>query len=174
MKIKSILQNNKALILIFLISFALIYKLSLIKSWNLYQDISILKKEINKDLITLGRLKQIKEKKVAYDSILKGLEIDNNLNLSNYIFEKIQSICDNNKVKISSYQKPHQIKISEKHIQTSYIFKLNGHFKNTLKSVNEIEIQSLGSIVHLKFEKIKNYKTNKNELYCDVILQVID
>lgn len=158
----------------FLVSLFIIYKLSLVKSIQLYQEMNSLQTELENDQATISQLGQIHQKKIAYDSILAQLEIHNNLNLSNYIFERIQSICDKNQVKIAAYQKPHELKISEQNLQTSYIFRLNGYFKNTLKSINEIEMQSMGSIVHVNFEKIKNYKTDKYELYCDVILQVID
>lgn len=174
MKIKQILQNNKYLALVFIISSLIIYKLSLVKSWNLRQDIKTLDNEIATNQREIAQFGLIQQKKIAYDTILSKLEIYNNLNLSNYIFENIQSICDSNSVKIASYQKPHEIQISEQNVQTSYIFSLKGSFKSMLKSINEIEIQSLGSIIHLNFEKVKNYKTDKFELNCDVILQVID
>ncbi|MGY5351886.1 hypothetical protein ACXGQW_04880 [Wenyingzhuangia sp. IMCC45533] len=174
MKIKRLLQNNKILALTFFVMIMIVYQLSLVKSWNLYCEKKTLKEELFANQKAIAQLSLIQQKKIAYDSILSELEIHNNLNLSNYIFEKIQTICDENKVKISSYQKPHKLQISDKNLQTSYIFKLNGQFKNTLKSINEIEIQSLGSIVHLNFEKVKNYRTDKNELNCDVILRVIE
>ena len=55
---------------------------------------------------------------------------------------------------------------------TSYIFSLEGSFNGCLALLNKMENNAtLGSIKHLNFTKKRNFKTNADQLFVEVIMQ---
>lgn len=113
---------------------------------------------------------QLKQKEKQLDELLLKYNITNSESLQNDLLKQLNLSSFTYHLKIIDFKEPHLI-ISNDFTTTSYIFSLEGSFNGCLALLNKIENNpTFGSIKHLNFIKKRNYKTNADQLFVEVIL----
>ena len=71
------------------------------------------------------------------------------------------------------FNQPHQYEMGDNSLHT-YSFNLNGNYTDILKVVHTIEQKgNFGEVVHIDFQKKKNYRTNRYNLGATVFVQQV-
>ena len=98
---------------------------------------------------------------------VEGSSVQNNL------LKTLQNLSSTSDFMVVNFEEPH-VSVDEpsNKVTTTYNFTLEGDYKSLLSVVYALEQKySFGNIVHTGFEKKKNYRTRKNYLQCNVLLQ---
>jgi hypothetical protein len=164
-------RKNKLLILSFLLALFICYAFAIsntIVSYDSYKSKIGLILENNNSPKTTHEL-LLKEREL--DLLLSNYNISDSESFQNDLLKQLNIYSKSYDLKIIDFQQPHII--AEKgYVATSYIFSLEGSFNGCLALLNKIENNgSLGSIKHLNFVKKRNYKTNVDQLFVEVIMQ---
>ena len=123
-------------------------------------------KDIPKKLSILG------QKDRYYDSILGKIDLVDT-SIQNNLLRTINQEANKNNIKVMDFNQPHLYQIGENSLYT-YSFNLNGNYTDILKVIHTIEQKgNFGEIVHVNFEKKKNYKTNNYSLGATVLVQQV-
>lgn len=78
-----------------------------------------------------------------------------------------------NNLDIIDFNQPH-IHLNELNETHTFTFKLKGGYVDILKTIHALEQKgNFGKIVHLNFEKKKNYRTNRFSLNATVFIQYL-
>ena len=164
-------RKNKLLILSFLLALIICYALAIsntIVSYDSYKSKIGLISENNDSPKVIHQL-LLKEREL--DLLLSHYNISDSESFQNDLLKQLNIYSKRYDLKIIDFQEPHVI--AEKgYVATSYIFSLEGSFNGCLALLNKIENNpTLGSIKHLNFVKKRNFKTNMDQLFVEVIMQ---
>jgi len=111
-------------------------------------------------------------KEIYYDSILNTMNIGDT-SLENNILRLLNVEAKKGNFKIIDFNNPHVYQTQDNTFNT-YNFTLQGNYTSLLKAIYTIEKKnSFGEIIHLNFQKKKNYSTRKNFLNATVFIQNI-
>jgi hypothetical protein len=122
---------------------------------------------------TPAKLYLLTEKEGYYDSILKQMDIGET-SLQNNLLRILNQESSKNDLKIIDFNQPHIYKTETNSLYT-YSFGLKGGYPNILKTIHTLEQNGkFGEVVHIDFEKKKNYRTNKSYLEAKVLLQQVN
>lgn len=163
-------SKNILLIIGFLLSLFICYKLAIKNTLDLKQNYTTLKQENRILKNTSKQLSLLKQKEKHYDSLLnkyqlKGSSVQNNL------LKTINSFADNNSLSLVHFLEPHIIKSNNLIIKT-YQFTLEGDYNDILLLVHKLEQQTkFGEITSLHFKKKKNFRTGKHYLQAAILLK---
>jgi hypothetical protein len=164
-------RKNKLLLLGFLISLYFCYSFAISNTIAYYKEYHS-KNELITDNNNSPKLTyQLLQKEKQLDLVLSRYNINASESFQNDLLKQLNTYSDSYHLKIIDFKEPHFM--SEKGFMvTSYIFSLEGSFNGCLALLNKIENNpSLGSIKHLNFSKKRNYKTNTDQLFVEIILQ---
>lgn len=164
-------KKNKLLLVGFLLVLYLCYSFAISNTINYYKEYKTKQDQIAADSDMPGLVAKLSHKEKQLDQILSVYDINISESFQNDLLKQLTSYSDSFKLKIVDFQEPHSV--TEKgYTVTSYIFSLEGSFNGCLAVLNKVENNpSLGLIRHLNFVKKKNYKTNTDELFVEVIMQ---
>lgn len=164
-------KKNKLLLVGFVIVLYVCYSFAISNTINYYKEYQAKQQEIAADSNMPKLAGQLIQKEKQLDQVLSQYDVDITESFQNDLLKKLTSYSNSYKLKIVDFQEPHTI--SQKGFTTtSYIFSLEGSFNGCLAVLNKVENNpSLGNIKHLNFVKKKNYKTNTDQLFVEVIMQ---
>lgn len=164
-------KKNKLLLASFLILLYFCYVFAISNTVNYYREFQAKQQEIVTDSNMPRLVGQLVQKEKQLDQALSNYAIKSSESFQNDLLKELTAYSDSYKLKIIDFQEPHLI--SQKgFIISSYIFSLEGSFNGCLAVLNKIENNpALGTIKHLNFVKKKNYKTNTDQLFVEVIMQ---
>jgi len=164
-------KKNKLLLVGFAIVLYVCYSFAISNTINYYKEYHVKQQEIAADSNMPKVVGQLIQKEKQLDQVLSQYDVNISESFQNDLLKQLTSYSDSYKLKIVDFQEPHTI--SQKGFTTtSYIFSLEGSFNGCLAVLNTIENNpSLGNIKHLNFVKKKNYKTNTDQLFVEVIMQ---
>lgn len=115
-------------------------------------------------------LAYIKSRQKYLDSILSSYET-NSFSLHNSLLETINAITNTKNLKIYKFNEPHIFE-QDNIVTKTYSFSLEGSYNDLLKMVHILEQKAnYGEIIHLGFERKKNFKSGKFYLRLNVMLQ---
>jgi hypothetical protein len=118
------------------------------------------------------QLQRLKSKEKYYDSLMSHYQISE-ASLQNSLLKSVEKYTSINNLKVLSFNKPHVINKNQR-IISSYAFAVSGTYKNILDLTYHLEQKSkFGKIANLRFEKKKDYKTQKETLEGYFVLQLI-
>lgn len=118
-----------------------------------------------------NELKSIRVKQKYMDSILSNYEIGNS-SLQNGLLTVINTLAKKNNLKIHKFNEPHSYELDNIVVNT-YIFSLEGSYNDLIGVIYILEQKkSFGEIIHLGFEKKKNFRSGKFFLRLNVMLQI--
>ena len=164
-------NKNKLLLAGFLLICYLCYSFAISNTINYYKEYKKKQEEITADSNMPKLVGQLTWKEKQLDQVLADYDIDVSESFQNDLLKQLTTYSDNYHLKIVDFQEPHTV--SQKGFTTtSYIFSLEGSFNGCLALLNKIENNpALGTVRHLNFIKKKNYKTNMDQLFVEVIMQ---
>jgi len=112
-------------------------------------------------------------REIYYDSILTSKNLGNT-SLENSLLKVINKEANLNNLKVIDFNDSHNYENQSKILNT-FDFSLQGQFTDLLKVIYVLEAEnSFGEIVHLAFEKKRNYRKRKDFLTARIFLQQIE
>lgn len=164
-------QKNKLLLLGFLLALYICYSFAIAKTIKYYKEYQSKNKLITENTATPKLAFQLHQKENQLDQLLSQYNISTSESFQNDLLKQLNNLCSSHHLKIIDFKEPHIV--SDKGFTcNSYVFSLEGSYNNCLSLLNKIENSpNLGSIKHLNFIKKKNFKTNTDQLFVEVVLQ---
>ncbi|SEO96526.1 hypothetical protein SAMN05444671_3864 [Flavobacterium sp. CF108] len=164
-------KKNKLLIIGFFVVLYICYSFAISNTINYYTEYKDKEQEIAQDSDMPKLVAQLVQKEKQLDQILANYDVNISESFQNDLLKQLTSYSDSYHLKIVDFKEPHII--SQKGFTTtSYAFSLEGSFNGCLAVLNKVENNPmLGNIKHLNFIKKRNYKTNTDQLFVEVIMQ---
>lgn len=164
-------QKNKLLLIGFVIALYICYSFAISNTIKYYKEYHSKDELITKNTATPKLAFQLHQKENQLDNLLSQYNVSSYETFQNDLLKQLNSFCNGHHLKIIDFKEPH-IVTDKNFISSSYIFSLEGSYNGCLSLLNEIENNpNLGSIKHLNFIKKKNFKTNADQLFVEVIIQ---
>ena len=163
-------RKNKILILGFLLALYFCYSFAIENTIIYYEEYCSKSEMITNNTSSPKLALQLHQKEKKLDLLASHYNITTSESFQNDLLKQLNAYSDLYHLKIIDFKEPHII--SKKGLViTSYIFSLEGSFNGCLAILNKVENNpSLGSIKHLNFTKKRNFKTNTDHLFVEVIL----
>ncbi len=164
-------RKNKGLLIGFLIALYISYSFAISNTITYYKEYHSKSDMINYNANNPKLAYQLRIKEKQLDVLLSRYNIASSESFQNDLLQQLTTYGATYHLKIIDFKEPHSI--TEKELTTtSYIFSLEGSFNGCLALLNKMENNpTLGSIKHLNFTKKRNYKTNADQLFVEVIMQ---
>jgi len=164
-------KKNKLLILGFLLVLYVCYSFAISNTIEYYKEYKSKQQLLSNDSNLPGLVNQLIRKEKQLDQALLQTERSSSGSFQNDLLKQLTIYGESYNLKIVDFQEPHNA--SKKGvIISSYIFSLEGSFNGCLAVLNKVENNpALGTIKHLNFIKKKNFKTNTDQLFVEVIMQ---
>ncbi|KRD05427.1 general secretion pathway protein [Flavobacterium sp. Root901] len=164
-------RKNKMLAIGFLVVLYICYSFAISNTLNYYNEYKNKQQEIAEDSDMPKLVAQLVQKEKQLDQVLSNYDVKISESFQNDLLKQLTTYSDTFHLKIVDFKEPHII--SQKgFITTSYTFSLEGSFNGCLALLNKVENNPmLGNIKHLNFIKKRNYKTNTDQLFVEVIMQ---
>lgn len=164
-------KKNKLLLVGFLLVLYICYSFAISNTINYYKEYKAKQDQIAADSNMPKLVGQLIQKEKQLDQALSLYDVNISESFQNDLLKQLTSYSDSYKLKIVDFQEPHSV-LQKGFTVTSYIFSLEGSFNGCLAVLNKVENNpALGVIKHLNFVKKKNYKTNSDQLFVEVIMQ---
>ncbi|MFV5701710.1 hypothetical protein ACM55F_07535 [Flavobacterium sp. XS2P12] len=164
-------RKNKMLLLGFLLALYICYTFAISNTITYYKEYHSKNAMITDNTGSPKLAYQLLQKEKQLDLLLSGYNITASESFQNDLLKQLNTYSDSYHLKIIDFKESHVI-VEKGFVTTSYIFSLEGSFNGCLALLNKVENNpSLGSIKHLNFTKKRNYKTNMDQLFVEVILQ---
>ncbi len=164
--------KNKLLFLGIAILLLASYKLAINKTMWMRGEYKRLELQVDKFKDIPKKLSILEQKNSYYDSILGEMNLVDT-SIQNNLLRTINQEAGKNAIRVMDFNQPHVSQMGENTLYT-YSFNLNGNYTDVLKVIHTIEQKgNFGEIVHVNFEKKKNYKTNKNSLGATIFIQQV-
>lgn len=165
-------SKNKLLFLSIAILLFASYKLAIDKTLMLKQEHERLGEQVEQFKDIPKKLSLLSQKEKHYDSILGKMDLVDT-SIQNNLLRTINQEAEKRNIQVMDFNQPHQYQMGENNLYT-YSFNLSGNYADILKVVHTIEQKgNFGEIVHIDFQKKKNYRTNKYSLAATVFVQQV-
>ncbi|KFF02614.1 hypothetical protein [Flavobacterium reichenbachii] len=164
-------RTNKLLLVGFCIVLYICYSFAISNTIMYYTQYKKKQQEIATDSSMPKLTMQLVQKEKQLDEILSNYDINISESFQNDLLKQLTLYSNNYSLKIVDFKEPHIV--SQKGFTvTSYTFSLEGSFNGCLALINQVENNPmLGNIKHLNFSKKRNYKTNTDQLFLEVVMQ---
>lgn len=164
-------KRNKLLVIGFCIVLYICYSFAISNTVQYYSEYKNKQEEIAADSDMPNLVAQLVHKEKQLDQILANYDVKISESFQNDLLKQLTSYSDSYHLKIVDFKEPH-INSQKGFNTTSYTFSLEGSFNGCLALLNKVENNPmLGNIKHLNFVKKRNYKTNTDQLFVEVIMQ---
>lgn len=164
-------RKNKLLLLGFLLALYICYSFAISNTIGYYNEYQLKSEKIAENNNAPKLAYQLQQKEKQLDVLLSRYSIHASESFQSDLLKQLTAYTDSYNLKIIDFKEPH-IVAERDFATTSYIFSLEGSFNGCLALLNKMENNpSLGSIKHLNFAKKRNYKTNVDQLFVEVIMQ---
>lgn len=166
-------NRNGVLILAIVLAFFSCYKFAISNTLELKEEYKNL---INEEALLKDRPKQFRlwsRKQVYFDSILNKMNLGNT-SFENNLLRVINLEAKKNNLKVLDFNEPH-VSSDQNNTLNTFEFVLEGGYTALLKAVHAIEQENnFGEIIHLQFEKKRNYRKNSDYLTSRILIQQIN
>ncbi|WP_299223283.1 hypothetical protein [uncultured Aquimarina sp.] len=167
-------QKNKniALIIGLILVLFIAYQYGFSKTFAVSKKVATLQSQKEAYQSAPAQLATLANKEKQLDEILKKNNVEGN-SLQNNILKVLNTLSVNSEFKIIIFEEPHvYVDETSKETTTTYNFTLQGDYKSLINVVYALEQKySFGNVIHVSFEKKKNFRTGKSFLQCGVLLQ---
>jgi len=148
------------------------YQLAINKTVLLGKESKRLGMEVEKFKDIPSKLAILNQKNAHYDSILGKMDLVDT-SIQNNLLRTINQEAVKTNTKVMEFKQPHLYQVGENSLLT-YSFNLDGDYKNILRVVHTIEQKgNFGEIVHVDFQKKKDYRTNRYNLGATIFVQQV-
>ncbi len=165
--------KNRVLLLGVVLILLLCYRFAISNTLNIRQEHATLQAEQRLFENAPEQLALLVKKQKHYDSILNKMNLGNTA-MENNLLRIINLEVEKQQLKLLDFNEPHIAAVAANQLNT-YDFTLEGSFTGILKTIYAIEQKnSFGEVVHLDFQKKRNYRTNKYYLTARIFIQNIE
>jgi|GEM_PF-1355331 len=163
-------NKNRLLVASFIILLILSYRFSISKTIETKQALSALENEsIGFDDMASMNLQYIQRKR-SIDAILDKSNLDNT-SIQNNLLDVLNAESSKGLFRIGKFESPYTYSEEEVTI-TSYIFNLQGSYEQIEDIIYQLEqTYNFGHIVHISYERKRDYRKRKDYLECNVIVE---
>ena len=164
--------KNKLLLLGIVLMMIISYYVALEKTILLREEYISLTKQNKASNRIPATLVSLKKENDYYTTILKNANV-NNTSVQNNLLRTINGQAKEHNVRVMDINEPH---VHQKNTTTkiTYNFNLEGTFTDIVKIIYKLEEKnSFGTIIHLDFNKRRNFKRNKEYLNAIVYIQQV-
>jgi len=148
------------------------YYLAIDKTLVLRQESQFLSNEVLRFTEVPRKLSDLQHRVMYYDSILTTMDLGNT-SLQNNLLKSINREAEKNNTQVMDFNPPHSAVLSDHQLET-YSFELKGAYTDILKVVHSIEQKgNFGEIIHIDFQKKKDYRTDTHSLNATVFVQSV-
>ena len=163
-------QKNIGLVVGFVLVLVLSYQLAIAKTFEQKNQYKTLQQEVLLFENAPKQLSLLKQKQRYYDSILSSYQLDGS-SIQNNLLSTINSYADQNSIEVISFLEPHSMDKNGLMVKT-YDFTLEGDYNSIIGLIYKIEQKTkFGEVIHLKFEKKKNFRSGRYYLQARVLLK---
>ncbi len=167
-------QRNKNILLVvgLLLMFFIAYRFGYSKTFSLRSEVTKLETQKLAYQSAPAQLAALTNKEKQLDEILQKNNVEGS-SLQNNILTTLNTLSNLSEFKIIAFEEPHIFtdEASQK-TATTYNFTIQGNYKSLINVVYALEQKySFGNLIHVDFEKKKNFRTRKSYLQCRVLLQ---
>ena len=146
------------------------YKLAVQRTLDYRSSYKNLQKETVLFENTPRQLSVLKQKEAYLDSILTTYRLGDT-SIQNSLLTAINTMADTTDIKVVSFSEPHLVKEGELTVRT-YGFTLEGNYADMINLIYQLEQRHrFGDITNLNFEKLKDYRRNRDYLQAKVLLK---
>lgn len=164
-------QKNIALIIGFVFTLFICYKLAIDKTIHQKQQFDNLSEEILLFKNAPKQLSFLKQKEVYYNSLLTKYQLEDGSSIQNNLLKVINTYSNDNNLKVVSFLEPHTTTKNDLIVKT-YEFVVEGGYNNINQLIFQLEQKTkFGEIINLHFDKKKNFRTGKFYLQAKVLLK---
>lgn len=165
-------NKNKILVLTFLLFLVASYQYAISNTVAFYNEYKAANAKMASQDLSSEQLFSLKIKEKQLDSLMVVYDINPSDFFQNKLLGKLNTYCNAFGLRISNFQEPHISVIDNQQI-TSYLFTIEGSFNGSLMLINKLENSAIfGGVYHLSFVKKRNYKTNSDKIFTEIVLQV--
>lgn len=173
-------NKNRALILGLLTLLFIAFRFGIAKTITLSKEVTRLKKEEALYQSAPAQLTALTSKEQQLNTMLannniSGNSVQNNLLTMLNTTSKNLSQGNTSAFKILAFETPHHYKDEQTGSTViTHNFVIEGSYNVLIKTIYLLEQEySFGNVVHVAFEKKKDFRTGKSSLQCTVLLQYI-
>lgn len=166
-------QKNITLVIGLLLLFWLGYRFSFSKAINTKNKYHQLKQDEVLFKNIPDKIFKLNQENVYLDSLLTKHQISSERSFQNNLLQNISAFSKDNDLQVISFEEPHLFS-KEGGILNTYSFSVKGNYTSINKLIYNLEQKNkFGKILSVNFEKNKNFRTNKNYLVCEILLQIV-
>jgi hypothetical protein len=171
MKLK---RKNKLLLLGFIIALYICYAFAISNTLDIYKEFKTKNDVLIHNNSTPKLANQLLQKEKQLDKLLAKHHVKTSESYQNDLLKQLNFYSAKYNLKVIDFKEPHII-IEKNTTTSSYIFSLQGSFNGSIALLNKLENNpALGTIKHINFNKKRNYKSNVDELFVEVVLGKIN
>lgn len=170
-------QATKNILLVtgFFLLLAVAYQYSFLRTFEVKNQLEELETQIGQNSGSHQDIIALEKKEVYLDSLIYRNR-NGTTSLQNNLLKVLNEQSSGNNLKIVNFKEPHVQKVEgEQSKTTSFQFVLEGNYKSLEGLLLILERDySFGSLSHVSFNRIKNYRLNKDFLQCSVVVQNVE
>ena len=167
-------RKNKFLLLGFIIALYICYAFAISNTLEIYKEFQTKNDILIHNNSTLELVNQLLQKEMQLDKLLAKHHVKTSESYQNDLLKQLNFYSAKYNLKVIDFKEPHII-IEKNTTTSSYIFSLQGSFNGSIALLNKLENNpALGTIKHINFNKKRNYKSNLDELFVEVVLEKIN
>lgn len=167
-------QENKNILLIigFVMMLIIAYKMAFSRTIAVKKEVQAMEAQVVNSNNLMALTSNLNHREKFVDSVLQNNNIKN-LSTQNNLLSFLNQAAQKEAFIITSFNEPHLY--SEDNIQnSSFQFILQGNFNEIEKIIYMLEQEhNFGKIVHLKYEKKRDYRKAKDYLQCFIVLESV-
>ncbi len=167
-------QRNKNILLVtgLLLVLFFAYRYGYSKTFAISKEVTKLEHQKHAYQTAPAQLAALADKEKQLDEILQKNNVEGS-SLQNNILKTLHTLSSEYGFVIVAFEKPHVFtQESSQKTTTTYNFTMQGDYKSLINVVYALEQKySFGNVIMVDFEKKKNFRTRKNYLECNVLLQ---
>lgn len=163
-------KKNKFLLIGFILALYICYSFAISTTITFYKESLSQKEALGNQDFSPKMISQLNQKEKQLDQLLTQQNIDTSESYQNNLLKFLNTNAIRFNLKIVEFKEPHSVK-SDNFTELNYIFTLQGSYNGMISLLNQIENNnSIGFIRHINFVKKRNYKSNLDELFAEVVL----
>lgn len=163
-------KKNKFFLLGFLIAIYICYSFAVSNTIDIYKQYQSQNEVLMNNDYSSNTLKTLFVKEKQLDILLSKKRSAAHESSQNEILKLLNIYANKYNLKIIDFNEPHSLQVKDKN-KTSYLFTLQGSYNGCVSLLNKIETSHIGVIKHVSFNKKRNYKSNTDELFVEIVLE---
>lgn len=165
-------SKNILLILGFVVMLIIAYQMAFSRTIAVKNEVKAMEAQLTSSNNLMAQISNLNHREKFVDSVLQNNNIKN-LSTQNNLLSFLNQEAQKDAFIITSFNEPH-IYLENNMQKSSFQFILQGNFNEIEKIIYMLEQEhNFGKIVHLKYEKKRDYRKAKDYLQCFIVLESV-